>query len=424
MACGSYPSAAICGAFSGMLADVALGGSCSSYIPDEDEVTRHRIRAMTIDGAICWEGWFEDKREAVWFFKSLRGGSLDPDDYDLASPSWFPGLDSISGLEYHFATVTFLTATGAGTYNVPGDWNSSNNSIECIGGGGGGGWGSGGGTTAAGGGGGGAYSKVDNLSLTPGGTASYNVGAGGLGANPTGNAGGDSWFNGASLGASSVGAKGGIGGTSGAAGASGGSAASGVGTTKTSGGNGGTQGGAYVSGTGGGGAGGPNGNGANGGQNTGAGNAGAGGGGGANNGSVGGNGTSTNGGAGGNNRLGSGGGTGQSASVASSAGSNGAGGGGGVLAGGGGSPGRGSVGGNGTEWDATHGCGGGGGGGVGSVYIGGNGGLYGGGGGGAGYTVSGVGTPGNGAQGIVVVTYAPRSFQSFRRPMRFFTRSF
>ena len=47
--------------------------------------------------------------------------------------------------------VIFLTTTGAGTWTVPADWNSSNNTIECIGGGGGGGSGN----TAGGGGGGG-----------------------------------------------------------------------------------------------------------------------------------------------------------------------------------------------------------------------------------------------------------------------------
>ena len=32
--------------------------------------------------------------------------------------------------------IIFLTTTGAGTWTVPADWNSSNNRIECIGGGG------------------------------------------------------------------------------------------------------------------------------------------------------------------------------------------------------------------------------------------------------------------------------------------------
>jgi len=55
----------------------------------------------------------------------------------------------------------FLTATGAGTWTVPNDWNSANNTIECIGGGGSGN--SGGARTA--GGGGGAYAKKSNVSL-------------------------------------------------------------------------------------------------------------------------------------------------------------------------------------------------------------------------------------------------------------------
>ncbi|MEI7527810.1 MAG: hypothetical protein WCK76_02595, partial [Elusimicrobiota bacterium] len=67
----------------------------------------------------------------------------------------------------------FLTATGAGTWTVPADWTSSNNTIEVIGGGGSG---------KVGGGGGGAYSKSVDVSLTPGTDVSFSVGAGAGGA--------------------------------------------------------------------------------------------------------------------------------------------------------------------------------------------------------------------------------------------------
>ena len=70
-------------------------------------------------------------------------------------------------------TVIFLTSSTSWT--VPGDWNSTNNTIEVIGGGGngsvlGGGY-------PGGGGGGGAYSKKSNVALTSGSTVTYAVGA-------------------------------------------------------------------------------------------------------------------------------------------------------------------------------------------------------------------------------------------------------
>src|SRR3990167_3333847 len=57
-------------------------------------------------------------------------------------------------------TVIFLTTPGSGTWDVPSDWNSSENTIEVIGGGGGG-------ATSVTGGGGGAYALKNNVSLTP-----------------------------------------------------------------------------------------------------------------------------------------------------------------------------------------------------------------------------------------------------------------
>lgn len=136
--------------------------------------------------------------------------------------------------------VLFLTTPGAGSWTVPADFTSTN-TIECIGGGGGGG----NSNLTYPGGGGGAYAKISNLSLTPGATITVSVGAGGGGGGSTG---GDTWFNGASLAAASVGAKGGTGGYSGG---TGGAAAASVGTTKYSGGNGATSGPNYCGGGGG-----------------------------------------------------------------------------------------------------------------------------------------------------------------------------
>ena len=236
-------------------------------------------------------------------------------------------------------TVVYLTS--GTTWTVPSDWNNALNTIETIGAGGAG---------AVSGGGGGAYSKISNLTLSPG-SVTYQVGVGGTSNGATGT---DTWFNGASLAASSVGAKGGGGGISGAgsvAGGAGGLASSGIGTTKYSGGNGGVASGASSQGSGGGGAAGLNGAG---GVGVAAGSGGAGG--------------------QGDNGHGGAGGTGGS---------------------------TGANGGNGTEYDASHGSGGGGGG-ININGTAGTGGLYGGGGGGIGDTSS---NQGNGANGLIRITY-------------------
>src|SRR5271165_6390732 len=84
----------------------------------------------------------------------------------------------------------YITATGASTFTVPTNWNSSNNKIEVISGGAGGD-----GLTLPGGGGG--YSKITNVSLTAGTSVGYSVGAGGAGG-PSGTRnntwGGGTWF--------------------------------------------------------------------------------------------------------------------------------------------------------------------------------------------------------------------------------------
>lgn len=313
-------------------------------------------------------------------------------------------------------TVIYLTTASTSPWTVPSDWNSSNNTIEVIGGGGGGSPSAGGNDGA--GAGGGAYSKISNLTLTPGGTAAFQVGGGGA-ASTTG---GDTWFNGATLAASSVGAKAGTG-ASGITAGTGGASASGVGTTKSSGGNGGTQPNAQNSGSGGGGAAGPNGIGAAGGAGPSSiaqqGGSGGGGSGGGSVGAVAVANTSGNGGAGGNNSASAG-------SGAAGTGNGGAGGDGSAGGGGGGAAaipsstgttgGKGGAGGAGTEWDASHGAGGGGGGGgwggsnaTSNGGAGGNGGLYGGGGGGGGFGSTAGGSGGTGAAGIIVITYTPSS---------------
>ncbi|MDB5244156.1 MAG: hypothetical protein JWN18_26 [Parcubacteria group bacterium] len=173
------------------------------------------------------------------------------------------GLASGSSHTYRLQTATSQTILSSGTtWVVPSDWNSSSNSIETVG--------AGGGTNFSyGGGGGGGYSKITNLTLTPGASVTYKIGAGSNAVN-----GGDTYFcnstsNCASLAGTAVkvGAQGGRTNSAGTGGA-GGAAISGVGTTKFSGGagNSGSQSGCCaIAGGGGGGAAGPSGTGGSGG---------------------------------------------------------------------------------------------------------------------------------------------------------------
>ena len=250
--------------------------------------------------------------------------------------------------EVYAVTVVVLTSADTSPWDIPSDWNDTN-TIEVVGaGGGGGGGGTGGGQGPAGGGGGGAYSLLSNLDLTPGGNATFEIGVGGPGGSGASNGsdGTDTIFNGSgtTCSAQSICAKGGISGKSDANGGAGG--AGGVGTN----GIGDTR---RSGGTG-----------ANAGGNTGGGAGGA-----AGDTAVGGNGSGDTGGDGGGSGAASGG-------TASNPGTDG------------------------TEW-ASGGSGGGGGGG--NKNPGGAGGNDGGGGGGADNGKVG----GNGAEGVIVITYEP-----------------
>jgi hypothetical protein len=290
-------------------------------------------------------------------------------------------------------TVFLLTTGAVLSWPVPLTFNNANNSVSVIGAGAGAGRG---GSNGGKGAGGGAFSRKSNLTLTPGGAASYRVGARGTGQTVAGAPaidGGDTWFNGASFGAASVAAKGGQA-ASFTSGGQGGQASGGIGDLKTSGGNGGN--GFNDGGGGGGGAGGPNGNGADGGNSTADGGSG---GGAADGGNVGGS-TGGAGADGGNNRFNFGGGT-----ASSPTGDEGGGGRGGTRAG--------DPGGNGGDgeqlWTQTFApiisAGPGAGGGGGDLFRNGyDGGFYGGGGGGGG--TGGEGREGGkGQQGIIVMTW-------------------
>lgn len=334
------------------------------------------IRARANDGGVVWTGWFEDRDDADAFLFALVKSTLgiEKELWRLPTPAWHPGI--AEELAYDFATTSFLTGTSASnqTYNVPSDWNSSNNSIEVIGGGA-----SGSGAGAVnypGGGGGGAYAKVTNLTLTASGTATYRLeadvaGGSTTGAAVAGNAGKDAWFSnsGAAPTTTSQGAlaKGGSNAQSNSSTGSGGAAASCIGSTTYSGGN--ATSGSYS--CAGGGAAGKNGAGNNSGTP-------------AVGGATGGSGDAGNGGAGG---------SGVSSGTA-------------------------NAGGNGTEWQVSPARGSGGGGGsvggtTSNAGTGGAGGSYGGGGGGGGASGNQLGTGGVGKQGLIVITYEPIVPNSF-----------
>lgn len=186
-----------------------------------------------------------------------------------SSSAYTLGSPSSATVTLQAKGVVVIATSGTGTWLVPDDWDSANNSVEVIGGGAGGSRSQ----NSGGGGGGGAYAKVTNLTLTPGSTVTYQIGAGGVG----NQSGGDTWFNRTSGSATtcnastmSVCAKGGSVNAESNVGGSGGQASASVGQVKFSGGNGGTKdsciGGTCGSdgGSGGGGAAGPHGNGENG----------------------------------------------------------------------------------------------------------------------------------------------------------------
>jgi len=341
---------------------------------------------------------------------TIQGGGTsidyDPDTNYIGSDSFtYEISDGNGGTDTATVNVTvveppqmiFLTA--GSTWSVPSDWNSSNNSIECIGPGGSGSAGVSNATGA--GGGGGEYRKIINVSLTPSSSVDVQIGTGGSGS-PV-------WLeNNASSIILQCNAGGNASGTTAGAGGTGGTGSS----ANYDGGSGGSgASGDWGAGGGGGGSAGPSGLGKSGGAGGSADDSG-GGGGGSNGGSSTSGSASASGGAGGAGTGGSGGGAAGATNTSGSAGSNGGGGGGsgnstshGVIAGG--------AGGMDSAFDGSHGGGGGGGGGGKASAVfragnGGNGGGYGGGGGGGGASLGGTdGTGGAGAPGIIVITYTP-----------------
>ncbi len=282
-----------------------------------------------------------------------------------------------------------VVLTSGTTWTVPADWVDANSTIEVIGGGAGG---AGSGGLGGGGGGAGAYARITNADLTPSGSVTYAVGAGGAATA----AGTDTYFcrtttNCASIAGTAVmvGADNGLA-ASGITGGAGGTTANSSGTIEYAGGSGGNGDSTGDSGGGGGGAAGPAGAGKNGGLGSNATTNGGGGGGGCGGGSsAAGSAGGTSGGNGGAGPGGTGGGTGGTGAI----------GGNGSLGGGGGGGDGSAAGRAGGKGGATLYCGGGGGGAADDENTGGEAGMFGGGGGG------GEGAGGPGSQGVIIITY-------------------
>src|SRR3990167_5291171 len=343
---------------------------------------------------------------------SGAGGLLAHWSFDGTSP-----LADKSGNGYTAAATSSVVFLTSGTsWTVPTGWNSSSNTVECIGAGGNGSTAKTTATEASGaGGGGGAYAKINNLSIAEGALISYVVAAGGSE--------NDTYFNGAASSTASLSCAAGKN-ASNTTGGSGGSAVDSTGSIEYAGGAGGAGASNSARRSGGGGAGsaGPSGAGKDGGAAS-TGNSDGGAGGGGSNG-----GSSTAGTDGADGGDGSSGGAGTSGAGGGAGGSGGGGAGGpgdpGTVGGGGGGGGdddpggtvapSGGDGGSDTAFDSSHGAGGGGGGGGAqstagpTTGVGGTGGTYGGGGGGVGSNGSGSHTPGDvgtGGPGVIVINY-------------------
>src|SRR5258705_1048402 len=211
--------------------------------------TRFSLTMRLNDGHIAWRGWFDDRDDADAFLWAMATGNLrrDRELWDLPVPAWRPDIAGGADLSYEFVTTVFVIS--GVTWTVPADCfgvsGLSGEFIDAVGAGG-----NGGASLVSkpvNGAGGGALGRITSLALTPSTSVTIQIGAGGTGvttggAGVAGNDGTDTWFHGANIGTSSVGAKGGVKGATAAGavnGGLGGASASGTGTSKNSGGNGG-----------------------------------------------------------------------------------------------------------------------------------------------------------------------------------------
>lgn len=355
-------------------------------------VVHYKITARYF-GEYVWHRFIYDRDDALEFLLECYAGKHQYHE----CPEAF--------IDYQFATLVGLTATGTNTINLPTDYQNTGASVDCIG------CGARGVTSAAAnashGGGAGAYATSALSGHSPGDSITTIIGAENSGTATDWDA---STVKAGSPAASSI---------------TGGTSAASVGTTKRVGGNGGSVSATNPNASGGGGAAGPNGVGANA-ANVGNNISAASGGGGANGGAASGSGGVSTAGAGGNNRLGSGAGvaatTATTVAAVGGTGTNGGGGGGAVQNG------TGDCDGGAGSTDAVYGGGLGPGSGGGasvaqaSLHVGGGrtagaGGQYGGGsGGGNGFNSTDIAIQAAG-QGLIVYQYIP-NIAFTRRPIR------
>lgn len=218
--------------------------------------TRFRLAARLNDGFIRWQGWFDSREDADAFLWALAqwitmDQPVSVELWRLPTPWWHPDIGP--DVSYEFATFTYLTTpTGSNqTFTSPTDWNNASNTVDVVAPGGSGGTDATASVEVATGAGGGEWRQNVNFSFaTPGTTtAVWEIDAAGTavtsvhGASASGVDGANAWFNGANIGASSVGAMGGDKGVAGTAGGLGGTG--GVGTNHNNGGAGGNVSGSF-----------------------------------------------------------------------------------------------------------------------------------------------------------------------------------
>jgi hypothetical protein len=138
------------------------------FEPQGDEF-HYKIVARGISGAILWQGNFDDLVAALTFWRALQDIGPSPDQWDMPTPAWHPGL-STGVLVYEFATVTQFTTIGTSTWTVPGGVIATDYLIVAGGGGGG----------SIGGGGGGAGGLLTGTTALSAGSFTVNVAGGGI----------------------------------------------------------------------------------------------------------------------------------------------------------------------------------------------------------------------------------------------------
>ena len=134
--------------------------------------TNPRSMTPAKDGEFISEAW--GWLAAAWKIYNSNPANVTVDMADHGSNVLQSGYLQIT--QASSSVTKLIPFDGARTWRVPEDWNPSNNKIEVIGGGGRSGTPS---INFRRGGGGGAYSKIENVNLTPGTVLNLSIGLGG-----------------------------------------------------------------------------------------------------------------------------------------------------------------------------------------------------------------------------------------------------